>query len=517
MSGFKLPLVEPTDDELKTISTVGEAADWAFLPNRESGEDALDSPRGTFLKTLGAKEAHPVRIIGNIPAEEYNELVVNWTIRGIMPSPVLRSSAGLLGTACRIAAGSQKRKEVVRAEHNLFIENRLKERTIEAQLASAAAQTTAVNTSATIGPKRIKLATIVDQANDGEAGELTAEEVARAYDNYRKSQGGDPRPEEDLTKDQLAGLKCLFASGSAPYVDLAVWGPYGLRMQKKLRMSGLIMGAGGQLVQTQLYGPPNVEEWLAGWTVFKTGAIMLDKVTPSTCDHWSKMVLGYAKTYGPSCWALVYQAEVRARLEHLERVRRVGAAEAAQAKESNISHSFDESRPWDWALRKCADDVLFWRRELEDAAMLVKVHISKLSDTIGNDANIASIVDSTVPVTNNRQQHPPPPHHGHERPVKKQRMAAGDKVHNSDGDGNLTSNRRGTPLCSGFQDGSCPYNKANIRCPKNKDCVHQCARCLSASHGRAWPRACTNDPAGPPPKGKGAKGSGKKGGKKAMY
>ena len=315
---LSMPEVEPTNDELLDMVTLRKACDWAELPHREAspGSDvAPPSPRGSLLSLLGAKESMHPRVIGGIQPDEFKDYVKEWKVGGVTPSPVLRSCAGLLGTACRLACGVQKRRSDIVTEADDYKEKQLKELELQTLLAQAQGPGSAAHHPA--GSKRIKPATIVDQQNDAEADELSEMDVAAAYQRYRTSQGADPRPEEDLTKDQLAGLSCLYKSGSPPYVDLAVWGPYGRRLQKRLKMTGLIMGANGKLEQQQLYGPPNVDEWVAGWTVFKTGSIMLGHMTPATCDHWSKMVLNYAKMYGPSVWPLIYQSEVRARLEHM--------------------------------------------------------------------------------------------------------------------------------------------------------------------------------------------------------
>ncbi len=105
------------------------------------------------------------------------------------------------------------------------------------------------------------------------------------------------------------------------------------------------MTAGGILQQAQLFGPPNIDEWLAGFAVFRTGAIMLGEISPATLDLWVKVITGYASRYGPEVWALVYQTDVRARLEHMERVRRNGAAAMLQAIGAGGSHPFNPKHP----------------------------------------------------------------------------------------------------------------------------------------------------------------------------
>ena len=62
------------------------------------------------------------------------------------------------------------------------------------------------------------MSTIIDQGSDREITPPVESEVDAYYAVYRKRMGHDPRPEEDITMEQLSGLKALFASGAAPYV-----------------------------------------------------------------------------------------------------------------------------------------------------------------------------------------------------------------------------------------------------------------------------------------------------------
>jgi len=56
--------------------------------------------------------------------------------------------------------------------------------------------------------------------------------------------------------------------------------------------------------------------------------------------------------------------------------------------------------------------------------------------------------------------------------------------------GAFTRNRRGLPLCPGWQDGSCTGKLAGSRCSVDRRYVHQCSRCLAVWHGR---HECTTE------------------------
>eukprot|EP00972_Heterocapsa_arctica_P055961 8253988-Heterocapsa_arctica.AAC.1 len=55
---------------------------------------------------------------------------------------------------------------------------------------------------------------------------------------------------------------------------------------------------------------------------------MLDQVDPSAMDLYSSLIERFADRYpdGLSVWTILYQAEVRMRLEHMERLRRAAIA-----------------------------------------------------------------------------------------------------------------------------------------------------------------------------------------------
>ena len=154
----------------------------------------------------------------------------------------------------------------------------------------------------------IKFSLVVDQADDREVRPLEQNQVDSAHAASKARMGDYPRLEEDVTPEQLAALRALFSSGTPPYVDLAVWEPYGRRIQRKLLFSGQVLNAQGILHTVQLHGPPTVCEWQACWAIFKTGAIMLQELSPSTLNLWEKVDTNYAARYGPETWVLIHHS-----------------------------------------------------------------------------------------------------------------------------------------------------------------------------------------------------------------
>jgi len=175
-------------------------ADWCDLPHRAEGADAPSSPRGTFFAALGATGATRPRVLAAISSENFKTVVDEWVINAVRPSPVLVASAGLLGTVARLVCGitptSAEKQAAQAAELEL----------LKAQAAMATTSSSKVGPS----PRSIKLSTVVDQANDLEIEPMTPDSVELAYSTYRLKMGDNPRPEEDVTPEQLAGLPpCL--------------------------------------------------------------------------------------------------------------------------------------------------------------------------------------------------------------------------------------------------------------------------------------------------------------------
>lgn len=478
--------MEPTSEELKAMTAVGALCEIADL----GGTD-----RESFLKILGATDTTKTIVIANIPEAMWDKAVADWKLAdGAAPSMVQQAAAGYVGTLARLAAG----KAATRSQ-----EERIKK--LEEDVVHAKA-TIPVAASASSG--LIKLSSVVDQgfAVEKEVAPMTEDEFNEYYKVYRDKMGNDPRPEEDITIEQLTGLRALFRSGAAPYVDLSIWGPFGARTQRRLKMAGVTLGSDGTIQQVQMPGPPNVESWQEGFGVFRTGCIMLDQISIATLGMWSQMVVDYSHRYGPRVWPLVYQAEVRARSELLTRTKRAGIEAKAQATAAGGVHPFNTAVPWEWVFNQAANNDKFWRKELEDKALLVVAKISGAEEGVEGDAPT-----SGAPPLKQVQHLAHPPQPASDRQTKRQKT--GGRAHKVGDDGLLTHNRAGTRLCAAYQRGECPESghRYNTACPRDRSLRHQCAKCLQPGHGAS---SCTGQAAGEPSRkkgsGKGAKGKGAK-------
>ena len=69
---------------------------------------------------------------------------------------------------------------------------------------------------------------------------------------------GECLAEERPTDEQLAAVDYVYKEEGNPSPDLAIFGPYGNRLQRKLTMCGLTPAGFGQFRRVELKGPPDL-------------------------------------------------------------------------------------------------------------------------------------------------------------------------------------------------------------------------------------------------------------------
>ena len=57
----------------------------------------------------------------------------------------------------------------------------------------------------------------------------------------------------------------------------------------------------------------------------------------------------------PTCWPLIYQVDVRTRMEKVLKLKRRGADEKALAIKNGQTHPYDENQPWEWVMSELVD------------------------------------------------------------------------------------------------------------------------------------------------------------------
>jgi len=482
-------------------STFSDVADWAGL----SGDiDNHETPRGSLAQALGIDAQTPLRAVGFIPEPLFGSTVDQWGIgmMSTMPTIIQRSTAMLVGHAARLACGTQKSAAQIQADTAAVVSLQLAQAQASVQPSSVVAAPVSTNDS------NIQLDQVIDQGSHESCAALKSTDVDAAYDRWFKRMGDNPDPECEPSLEQLSTLHHLVqVRQGVPYADFSIFCPHALRLARKLKFVGMMLGPDGTLFRGEINGPQDVQQWEACFNVFKTAAVMLDIMVPSTLDAYCTCIRNYAKRYGDTCWPIIYQADTRARKELAARIRRKGQREyeAVQAVAASaggtgaVTHEFDPSTPWKYVWKQLPLDFAFWRHELEDPCVLLIAKVVSPAATVDGSA-----ITGESPAPSGQ-----PSLVGDQRAAKRQKRGGGNpppaqRLYNTGADGKWSTNRSGKPLCPDYQMGTCHGNY----CSKNSAHVHQCAICLAPDHGSSGHAAAMS--AKGEGKGKG-KGKGKKG------
>ena len=81
-----------------------------------------------------------------------------------------------------------------------------------------------------------------------------------------------------LADFQNTALKHIIAGGFVPYVDFAIYGPHGDRIQRAMQLTGFTFGFDNTLQRREFRGPSRIEAWVQCYNVFACAMIMLDVV-----------------------------------------------------------------------------------------------------------------------------------------------------------------------------------------------------------------------------------------------
>ena len=246
--------------------------------------------------------------------------------------------------------------------------------------AATAAASQGQPTLPTAGPdgrgRKIKLATVFDQGDDSEIAPwppARARAVLAAF--VAANDGEEPDPEEEATSDQLAALEHRLSTGGAPCPDFGVWRPFGLRLARKLKLTVMHLGPGGEYTPYEVAGPPSHVEWAQAFRVFAMAMRALDAATLPRLELYATRIRKFHETYGPAFWWLIAQADQRMRAEQFDRLRRRAETEHGAATARGDPHPLDPVRPWDLVFKLAAADDKFWGEELVQKCVLFATHL----------------------------------------------------------------------------------------------------------------------------------------------
>ena len=218
-------------------------------------------------------------------------------------------------------------------------------------------------TPAPVSPpvRKLKMSAIASQVDDTEFNLLAESEMIKLYAEYERVFGTGERPQKDCepTLEQVSAV--AFDSNLPPF---AIFKPFGHRMERKLKLSGMSIGRDGALRTIEVTGPPNIAAWLAWYNVLMTILVMKRAVDLGLLLRYRARMERLHDRYSDKVWAVLYQAEARCRLELMDRLRREAVAEHETVVKSGGASSFDVAKPWSTAWMRAVAQEDFWRAEV---------------------------------------------------------------------------------------------------------------------------------------------------------
>ncbi len=281
----------------------------------------------------------------------------------------------------------------------------------------------------------------------------------------------------------------MISTGSTPYVDFAIFGPYGRRLLRKLTFISYHYNAPeGTWKRLELPGPPDFEAWWGSWLVLKCTFLLLGGFKPERLDLYGEHLRSFLTKYGQDCWFIMYQADIRMRAEHFERIRRRLQINFDAGK---IEFEFDPKSPWDTVFTAAVQDREFWDSEIRDKALLYLAKVSTYR--VATD-------DGTTHMSFSRGPYPPSKGQGQKRkPTQQDHSKGGIGKGQSMSKGYSPSpahhNGNGHETCNKWNLGQC-----HEPCPNSRS--HSCSKC----GGNHTKEQCTSPSSSSKPPGKGGKG-----------
>ena len=181
------------------------------------------------------------------------------------------------------------------------------------------AQTTVVSSGALTAdmPDVVSLNGVVTQVGTTLVKLMPQADYDALFPVYERACGAPMAEDSEPTRVQMSAYKANIRDKDTLYVDLAVWGPNADRSEKLRAMEGVRLDGNGKLVPLILYGPPDAKTWLKRYKSWRNSTIMLEHISPEMLDRYPDRVMHFADTYPDYLWPLLYQADVRARSDHL--------------------------------------------------------------------------------------------------------------------------------------------------------------------------------------------------------
>ena len=214
----------------------------------------------------------------------------------------------------------------------------------------------------TVKERILKMATVVDQADDSELLLATRTELDKWANCYVAVMGAPPLEEEEPNEAQLSALhRRVNVLKQPPYADFGVWLPFARRTQKARKFRAFMPVGDGTYMVKEMPGPQNMIQWLSSWKVCKVALIMLDVASLASLQLYEKTVERLVMQW-PKCWHLIVMADHKGRAERLEKIRmRFMMDEDANR---TVPSDWSRDKPWTSCFRALSLDNEYWDEQV---------------------------------------------------------------------------------------------------------------------------------------------------------
>ena len=222
--------------------------------------------------------------------------------------------------------------------------------------------TTAAPATAPVKDRVLKMANIMDQADDSELVPASKADIDMWVNRYISLMGSAPLEEEEPNEAQLSAMhRRVFILHQPPYADFAVWLPCGRRTYKAQRFRSYMPVGDGTYALRELPGPQNLLQWQCSWKVYKVAMLMLGICSLASLSLYERTIDKLVMQW-PKCWHLIVLAEDKARAERLEHIRRRLVRDAANGIPTPAD--FLQNEPWTACFRLLSLDDDYWSEQV---------------------------------------------------------------------------------------------------------------------------------------------------------
>jgi hypothetical protein len=444
----------PTTHEIANVLIDSESlAEWAgfskVVPQQPASASAIQTsgagaaqpsaqltPLEAFLKFTGTNPTAHYRTLAALPTAMWDTMIGGFTVNGTAANMAELGAAKLFHTTARCICNLDAWPNAAAPT--------------TAPPTAAAPPPNAASTSRPLNTPTIKLDQVLDQKLSEEITYLPLPDIVRYEHNYQRIMEEPPTPATKPTSEQLTALQYVIQSMRVPYVELNLFGPFGSRTLRKIKLTALMMVPGGEFRTVEILGPCDIATWEQSYAVLRSAFIMLEAVRRPALDRYLRKIQYLSEQWGDICWGVLYQADVRCRGELMETIHHQHLLDHNNAVTAGKPTTYNAAMPWDAVWDQATKDSEWWKTEFDMPAMKIKFERAPPARVLA-DAGLA------LPV---RPQRPAQPG----QPKPKAQTKKGE-------------------LCRDFNNGKCSPSTDGM-CPRHPGAIHRCAQCNSTAHGR---------------------------------